>query len=156
MKARIVLLGLLVTVPVLADAPANQYEAFVDTDFTITDHFTRLVWERPPASTTYPTAKDYAAAQLYCQARGNGSRLPSLRELLTLVDEEPHDEYDGSKRVTKMIDQSAFKRTPDGAFWTLTKRSDTELATVSFADGTTGSAQATGDQRNVRCVAAIP
>ena len=152
MKIRVVALALLVPVPVLADAPAKQYEPFVDTDSQIVDQQTHLVWERPSSAAPYPAPMSFAAAQLHCS--NAAQRLPTLKELLTLVDEEPHEEYAGSQRVTKMINQSAFKRTPsDADFWTSSLHLSGRYATVSFETGLTSEASA-GTSLYVRCVTA--
>ena len=75
-----IVLALAVT-PVMADAPPDQYSPFVRTDNIIQDRFTGLTWQRaisgpsPHAAATCPI----------------GYHLPTVKELLTLVDEEPHD-----------------------------------------------------------------
>jgi hypothetical protein len=142
--------------PVAADAPTSgpdkQYEDFDGQDRSIKDRFTKLVWDRPTGF--YPGVKNWLDAKNSCPGT---MRLPSLKELLTLVDEDPHEEYEVNRLVPKAIDKPAFSKTPtDSAFWTSSKKEGSnEYWTVNFADGTTGSAQAT-DTRRVRCVEFVP
>ena len=81
----------LVSSLVRADAPADQYLPFDSTDTTITDNFTKLTWSRTPYGGAVPTAVTYLdAAAVACPA-SSGTRVPTLKELLTLIDESPHD-----------------------------------------------------------------
>ena len=83
-------------------------------------------------------------------------RLLVWEELLTLVDEQPHEEYDGTRNVVRMIDQPAFPKTPGEPFWTSSRQANQDqYATVSFADGMTSYADPTALKR-VRCVTALP
>jgi hypothetical protein len=152
---RALLLGLAIAMPVSADAPIEgpdkQYENFTASDKEIEDRFTLLVWERPSAP--YPATKTLVEAIVYC-ANG-GRRLPTLKELLTLVDEEPHLEYEVTQNTPRMIDSRAFPKTPAEAFWTSSQRLSGAYVTVNFKDGSTGEA-APGDPRRVRCVTALP
>jgi hypothetical protein len=159
---RIVLLGIAVTLPGAADAPNSgddrQYEAFDTNSRTILDRFTRLEWERPP-SDPYPAPMKFADAKAYCATVSGGSggtgkmRLPSLKELLTIVDEDPHKEYDGQQEVDVYIDQSAFNRTPRDEFWTSSMSTSTKAFTVDFGTGGTQDGSVGGnDLRYVRCV----
>jgi hypothetical protein len=146
--------------PVSADAPTSgpdrQYESFTEADREIIDHFTRLHWERPNALlSAYPPAMNYAAALQFC---ANGARrLPSMKELLTIVDEEPHPEYDTTAlaNTQRMIDKNAFLGTPPEPFWTSSRLSNGQRATVHFGTGLTLSADET-DVRRVRCVTTGP
>jgi hypothetical protein len=148
---RAVMLGIAVAMPVSADAPNSgpdrQYEDFTASERTITDRFTGLVWERSVSS-----PRTFADAKAYC---ANASRrLPSMKELLTLVDEEPHDEYEVSQNVPRLIDRSAFPKTPAEDFWTSSLKSNGKIGTVNFRDGTTGEASETFPLR-VRCVESL-
>jgi hypothetical protein len=67
--------------PAHADAPAGTYTA---TDTTATDTNTGLEWQRTPLA----TATSQAGAVSACTALGGGWRLPSVLELVSLVDEE--------------------------------------------------------------------
>lgn len=139
---RAVLGAILLALPAAADAPRNppQYAQFLADSPTIVDNFTVLEWERriPRAG----NAASFANGGLRCKGiftvlfpppspAGADGRLPSVKELLTILDEEPHNEYEFGAVVPKMIDQLAFSDTPvdlpywssspagGGLFWTL-------------------------------------
>jgi hypothetical protein len=97
----------------------------------------------------------FAQARTHCTQAS--MRLPSLKELLTIVDEEPHREYDDDRleEVTKMIDGAAFPNTPSGAFWTSSTAGVDRAWTVSFLDGVTYTAEL-GSIAYVRCVDDTP
>jgi hypothetical protein len=108
----------LVLVPAIASAPTDQYATFNRTDLTITDVNTGLVWQREVAL----KANNQAEAVSYCQnvykQDGQQWRLPTMKELLTIVDETPHFEFEGIVNKAKMIDVNAFPRTPiDFDYW---------------------------------------
>lgn len=152
---RVALFGVAVALPVLADAPISgndrQYAEFAAGDKVIRDRFTKLVWERP--SRPYPPPMTFVEAQTYCKPP---MRLPSLKELLTIVDEEPHEDYEVDKAVLRYIDEPAFGGTPVAVgFWTSSMKSATEAWTVDFGSGDTKPA-ALGDNRYVRCVDYVP
>jgi hypothetical protein len=144
----------LFTLPVFGEslpgAPPEQYQAFSSQDRRIRDRQTSLVWERSvsPAPVTFETAR------ATCKA---GTRLPTLKELLTLVDEQPHQAYDveTNTTVSKHIDPQAFgKETPvDRAYWSssLVEESPSRVWTLDFASGETPTAES-ADARYVRCV----
>jgi hypothetical protein len=97
-----------------ADAPAgdaSQYGVFDMNNTTITDNRTHLTWQRAASSTvvTLPVAEGNCAA-LALGGWATGWRVPSYKELLTLVDESPHPEYDTTTGtlVYKAIDSFAF------------------------------------------------
>lgn len=122
----------LVAAPVLAGAPIGQYKQFVKDDDTIEDQKTLLAWERFSLRQT----KQLGAATTGCIGFG---RLPTVKELLTLVDELPHQEYEFGKTVTKMIDQDAFGSYTgeDFPYWSSTPTGVVnEYWGVSFRDGT--------------------
>lgn len=120
--------------PVLADAPVGQYEQFVRDTPTIRDLKTLLEWQRfAPRE-----KKTFSGAATACPPT---FRLPTVKELLTLVDEEPHQEYDETlaKTVTKMIDQNAFgtHTAEDAPYWSVSPTGTVgERWGVSFKDGT--------------------
>jgi hypothetical protein len=95
-----------------ADAPIGsnaQYGVFDEKNDTIADNRTGLTWDRDPSSTLV----SFVGAQTYCATLNRGGlatgwRVPSYKELLTLVDESPHPEYDGTTDVYKAIDSHAF------------------------------------------------
>jgi hypothetical protein len=72
----------------------------------VTDTLTNLVWQQQ-ASTTDMTWDD---ANTYCAATGSGFRLPTLKELESLVDLTVTSE--------PTINQTSFPNTPGEAFWT--------------------------------------
>ncbi|MBX3263341.1 MAG: DUF1566 domain-containing protein [Labilithrix sp.] len=145
-------LGALVALPVSADAPRGQYANFLRTDQRIRDLKTKLVWERSVS----PAPVAFAAADAVC---GGDTRLPTLKELLTLVDEAPHEVYDLDRKrnVLKYIDQQAFGgQTPiDKGYWTSSMGSATKAWTVDFGTGETSLDDLT-DPRYVRCVRFVP
>jgi hypothetical protein len=129
-----------------ADAPTSgpdqQYADFASADTSITDQWTKLVWDRT-------ALKTFALASASCPA---GLRVPTVKELLTLVDEAPHFDYDVNKLVQKNIDQRAFSNTPGSfPFWTSTPYQSNQHWTVDFTTGETGHTL-DGDTRFVRCV----
>jgi hypothetical protein len=136
----------LVTVPVLADAPATQYAQFVSTTPTIQDTKTFLEWDR----FSLREKRNFSAATTSCIGFG---RLPTVKELLTLVDEQPHQDYEFGKTVTKTIDQNAFGEWTgeDAPYWSSTPTGDGQRWGVSFRDGTMVKL-AEGGQGYARCV----
>jgi hypothetical protein len=153
-------LGLLavvaVALPVRADdppgAPPGQYDPFDSRSFQIKDVKTGLRWTRSVSAGTVP----FATATSTCVG---GTRLPTLKELLTLVDEQPHPTYDENlgRTVTKMIDPNAFDQYApvDSPYWTSSTSGDSEVWTVDFSNGAATKARIT-DPRYVRCVSFSP
>lgn len=149
--------AVMVVLPVAADAPISgpdrQYEPFVRSDVTITDRFTKLRWSRPKEGQDYPVLKLLGAdgAAAFCAAL-QSSRLPTLKELLTLVDEEPHPEYIVDRYETRYIDKRAFEGTPSGQpFWTSSKANGGTYA-VDFSTGMVDNVKGPNDARAVICV----
>lgn len=139
----------LVVVPVLADAPADQYSPYVRADLEIGDTKTFLSWRRSVAADlTFAQARNPALScpeMIY--------RIPTMKELLTLVDEQPHNEYEDGGLVSRTIDRSAFPLTPAGEFWSSTPyAADPSMAWV--IDFKTGSAfpRSKLEKHFVRCV----
>ena len=142
-----------------ADAPAGQYDLFGRYAVTIHDLNTDLIWERSYAATTM----SFDGAAAYCGSLslspyGSGWRVPSYKELLTLVDEHPHFETSGGTEVQKAIDANAFYGTPsDLAFWTSsvypgsTTVGGVTAYVVNFKDGSGAYTASTGTFY-VRCV----
>jgi len=136
---RIALVALAVSLPALANAPADQYSFFARDDTHIQDNFTHLDWDRGASG---PDTQANAATA----CGGAGKRLPTVKELLTLVDENVHEEFDpGTKTiVTKAIDPNAFPQTPAVEFWTSTLGTNAgKFRTVDFESGVT-SQRSTG------------
>jgi hypothetical protein len=98
-----------------ADAPIDQYVFFDMNAETIQDQRTLLIWQRVASAETM----DFYAAAEYCEALslatpGSGTtgwRVPSYKELLTLVDETPHTEYVNDGLIEVWIDANAFPQT---------------------------------------------
>jgi hypothetical protein len=124
-----------------ADAPPDQYALFYSASLTIADNYTKLVWQRAAPTTTY----SFSGAASYCQGLSLDGyadwRVPSYKELMTLVDEHPHFEYGNGGLVPHAIDPNAFPGTAvDNFYWTSSVFPQAPAPTygyaVSFADGT--------------------
>lgn len=155
-KLRELLVGaaaMLVIAPAFASAPPDQYDAFNRQNDTIRDSKTQLTWQRYVDS----SLRDYASAESYCATlRVDASdarawRLPTVKELLTLVDEQPHVEYQiGTGLQTLAIDARAFPDTAPGEYWSSSYAFghawfvDFEFGESNYGSVTTG--------RHVRCV----
>ena len=154
------LVVLALAVPVRADAPSDQYQPFAKDVRTIFDKKTHLRWQRFVDPTKTVLAGDFTAGQSYCDQGelpawgGPGWRLPTVKELLTLVDENPHEEFVGGKSSLRYIDRNAFAGTPtDLSYLTLSDDVSSQWV-VEFKTGT-ASRQNTG-AFYVRCVRAEP
>jgi hypothetical protein len=87
-----------------ADAPAGRYTI---ASGVVTDNFTKLHWQQAVGS----TGMTWSEATSYCQSlnwNGTGWRLPSMKELQTIVDKTKHG---------PAIDTTAFPSTPSSGFW---------------------------------------
>ncbi len=138
-----------------ASAPTDQYQTFNRGDVTITDLNTGLVWQREVAS---PPA-DFLTALAYCKNTykegGFQWRLPTMKELLTIVDETPHYEFEGIVNQPKMIDVNAFPRSPTNLeYWsssTSAEQPTAEAWAVKFRSGE-NTTQSQSQLGYVRCV----
>jgi hypothetical protein len=112
---------------------------------TVDDPNTQLTWQRSVSSELVKVGDAAAACGTLA---GGGFRLPTVKELHTLVDES---------RVKTAIDPEAFPDTPSTYFWTSSKVAGFAQYTwmVSFTDGSDRwvAEDITG---NVRCVRATP
>lgn len=115
-----------------ADAPVGQYSIGPD---VVTDNRTGLQWQRSAPDTPTPALAAEYCAQL--PLAGGGWRLPSFRELQSIVDVTRRD---------PAIDVIAFPNTASGAFSTTGGGGFSWY--VNFYDGTAS----TGAGGNVRCV----
>ncbi len=122
-----------------AAAPAVHYTVHAD---TVLDNGTGLTWERAPSAVKY----DLAEANGYCQTLGldgESWRLPTLKELETIVDETTYN---------PAIDSAVFLGMSSATyFWS---SSGSEAATawfVNFSAGATANVDATSSYY-VRCV----
>jgi len=136
--------GLLASVA-RADAPGDQYGLFSGNSVTIYDTYTRLTWQRDTQLQTMTF--DEAAAHCASLSLGSlpsGWRVPSYKELLTIVDEAPHVDYLDWPYVPKAIDRNAFPdsspdSTPvDAPYWTssISPPPSPKAYAVNFQDGT--------------------
>ncbi len=95
-----------------ASAPAGHFTD--NKDGTVKDNKTGLLWQQAvdPGTYTWDANAGAGSAQAYCKhlpLAGGGWRLPSLKELQTLVD----------RRVANpAIDSTFFPATPSDWFWT--------------------------------------
>ena len=126
-----------------ASAPTGRYTV---ASGTVYDTKTKLTWQQSVPSTAYA----WADANIYCAAIGatlgaSGWRLPTFRELITIVD--------FSQSTMPTIDTTAFPGTPAVNFWTLTPApgSSTTAMHVSFGNGSVNT-NALSDLNAVRCV----
>jgi hypothetical protein len=125
----------------LADAPPGRYT--FPASGTVYDTRTQLTWQQAVDAGTY----SQSAASTYCTGlslAGSGWRLPTLRELLTLVD---------PTRSNPSIDPTAFPSTPIAAFWSSSPyvASGGNGWIVDFYDGYSYD-DVTSIARRVRCV----
>ena len=123
-----------------ADAPAGHFE--VDDD-VVMDTKTKLNWQRKVTKDSL----GFANAASYCAELdlvGSGWRLPTMKELHTLVDET---------RTLPALDTEVFKGTPPIFFWTSSRVASFNqyVWAVNFAEGT-DAWFAEETPRSVRCV----
>jgi hypothetical protein len=97
-----------------ADAPSGRYKIMNNglPAGTVLDNKTRLIWQQAVPAQSYT----WSDAMSYCTSNtpglpGNGWRLPSLKELVTIVDF-------GQAIPGPVIDRTAFPNTPSLTFWT--------------------------------------
>jgi hypothetical protein len=144
------------------DAPSDQYELFQQTTPTITDNCTGLEWERFPEQSlldggAQPVMFDFDAARQRCQKDGGGWRLPTVKELLTIVDEDPHKVYhDGGERQL-YVDRNAFPTTAADDYWTSSPApKGAGVFSVNFGNGRVSTSTDLSKPRYVRCVRSLP
>jgi len=99
--------------PLRADAPPGHFMYGHDS-VTVSDTKTRLTWQRYVSSVKYSSTEEAAA---YCSSAsvssalgGSGWRVPTLRELFSVVD--------FSRAVSPFLDTAAFPGSPGEAVWT--------------------------------------
>jgi hypothetical protein len=142
-----VLLSVVSSSPVRADAPPGRYTA---SGGTVVDNATQLTWQQLVATSGGDDGagrSTWANANGYCASLGGGYRLPTAKELLTIVD---------FSKANPAIDTSAsaFPDTPPEEFWTATPLAGsppTSAWFISFVDGYAGNVDMTQPNR-VRCV----
>jgi hypothetical protein len=131
---------LLLTRSAVADAPSAH---FVVSEGTVLDSATKLAWQRVVPSVSY----DWSGADAYCRKltlQGTGWRLPTIKELQTLIDET---------RSMPAVDPWAFPDCPSELYWSSSHvvSSPTSAWAVSFRYGFDGAVDVSAPQR-VRCV----
>jgi hypothetical protein len=111
----------------------------------VVDASTGLTWQQAIA----PAPLSWSAAKTYCTGMAGGFRLPSLKELQTLVDYT-------IALPGPAIDAAAFPATPPIAFWSSSTvgGSATVAWTVKFNNGDTANSGTTAmtDLKQARCV----
>ena len=135
-----VVASVLATQTSVAEAPKGHFTVNGE---VVQDTATKLVWQRAVPAKSYTS--DQASA--YCaglKLAGGGWRLPTIKELHTLVDET---------RTVPAIDDTAFPETPPYHFWTSSHLSEFPQFTwsINFAEGTDAWFPGENEQR-VRCV----
>ena len=123
-------------------APSPRYDVQPE---TVRDLGTALVWQRSPPDRIFT----FDEARGYCSQLGlagqQGWRLPSMTELLTLIDERA--------TAAPMIDASAFPNTPGEAFWTSSEFGGAPgMAWQVYFDRGNGLYGLTSAMFRVRCV----
>ncbi len=121
-------------------APAGRYT--YPAPGTVYDTKTKLTWQQLPTSRSlnFLEAKDYCSG-LGATLGGTGWRLPTSKELQTIVDES---------RSTPAIDPTAFPGTPSNYFYTSGSLVVDFLTGAAHSPSTIPNSQAA----NVRCVRA--
>ncbi len=143
-----VIVAVALTAPAAASAPAGRY-TYTTTSLTVYDNQTRLTWQRT-ASTTFFI---WADAKTYCAGvgvsaglGGTGWRLPTKKELLTLVD------YSLTSSTSR-IDSNAFPSATGVAGWTATPVAGSSPPAAWFvSSGYASAADEVGVAAVVRCV----
>jgi len=150
---RAILVAILLALPAAADAPRDQYDRFDQDSTTIKDAWTKLEWDRRSvAKVGFGVDANCSIVPSLSVGPVKG-RLPTIKELLTILDEEPHPEYEFGANVSKMIDQVAFAGTPvDAPYWSSTPAGAGKVWVLSFADGTMEAMSTTATMANARCV----
>lgn len=126
--------------PAHADAPPGHY-SLLTADTEVKDTRTGLIWARSEEAGTF----SWVNAKSRCSSKGGGYRLPTYRELLTLVDE--------TTSTAPTIDKTAFPGTTAGSFWSSTPfaLSTGQAITIGFGTGATDVLDV-GSAYRVRCV----
>jgi hypothetical protein len=118
-----------------------------NSDGTVTDKVTQLMWQQTAAPGTYT----WSAALAYCTNLTLGGhkdwRLPAEPELISIID------YSVASGSVALIDAAAFPGTPVGLFWSSTPAAGSSSIAwvVVMTTGYTGKDYAT-NKDNVRCV----
>jgi uncharacterized protein DUF1566 len=128
--------------PARAAAPAGRYMVSAG---TVYDTKTKLTWQQTVSPATY----QWNAADNYCYGLGSalpgtGWRVPTIKELQTIVD--------FTVKMGPYVDQGAFPASSYGSLWSATPTSTTSgNAWLLHDDGTTSNDNV-AQSYNVRCV----
>ncbi len=139
----------------LADAPSDQYNTFTKDRQDIFDKHTQLRWARYQVI----PVKSSDEAETKCASAGfsdggAGWRVPTVKELLTLVDEDPHQEALADGAVVRIaIDKNAFPGTPVDRPYITALAAGGPQYVVDFSTGIASTATPIGTYW-VRCVRA--
>lgn len=152
------------------DSPPDQYAIFQADTPTIVDEKTHLEWERYPeldrvtgppdggdaGTPGNPSAVTVAQAAVRCATFGAGWRLPTVKELLTLVDEDPRKIYADGGDAYLYIDRNAFPTAVPGLYWTSSRDPSMPMGwVVDFGSGLT-TLVTPAASLYARCVHALP
>ncbi len=122
-----------------ATAPAGRY---LISSGTVQDSQTGLTWQQTISTTLYTPA----TAGPYCASLGSGWRVPTIKEMATIVDYTV-----ASPGPT--IDSTAFPNTPTGMqYMSATFFTTGQSWVISFTDGTICDNCGGGAPLYVRCV----
>jgi hypothetical protein len=125
-----------------ANAPSGHYTSPLAG--TVYDTKSKLTWQQSVQTTLYTQS----GAAMYCASLGSGWRLPTVKELVSIVD--------FSQTTAPLIDRSWFPGTAaTDAYWTLTfvaGSSQNYAWIVSVYNGMTQTGLVTSKNYNVRCV----
>jgi hypothetical protein len=105
----------------------------------IRDKLTKLIWQKQASS----EKKTQGEANSYCLSAGSGFRLPTIKELHSILD---------LTTANPAINETAFPDTPSEYFWTSTPVPSGPAAwLIDFVDGALVY-EAVGSYARVRCV----
>lgn len=135
-------------VPAGAKAPARRYVAGSG---VVTDTVTRLAWQQLVSAGRY----SWDDARTYCKAldlKGVGWRLPTIKELLTIVDEAATPAIDPVFLPT--TDPSYAPDSTKGQYWSSTRSAsyDSEAWELDFSSSGAPGPAYVALGRYVRCV----
>ncbi len=143
MLAVAAVIGILSINDARANAPSGRY---TQQGATVVDNKTGLTWEQSASTTPFT----WTGAKSRCSSVGAGWRVPTIKELQSLVD------Y--ARSGTPKIDTAYFPGTPFEPFWwssTAMAGSSSDAWYVDFDNGSAGH-QAMTDGGLVRCVRETP
>jgi hypothetical protein len=152
----VVIAAIAVVAPAMATSPPDQYDKFDESSLEIHDLQTHLIWQRNASSSGYT----FDEAIAYCSSLATPSkawRAPTLKELITIVDEQPVSQSSNGNLVYTTVDLNAFPNTPRAYAWTSTgdAQDGMQAWVVNFANGQTVTLLRT-TTLNVRCVYSAP